>query len=69
MCNAYRMTLSVAAMRRLVGVAPDSAPNLSEFDEIYPDRDAPAIITGADATRRIALMRWGFRRRTPARGR
>ena len=60
MCNAYRMTSSVEAMRRLIGVASDSAPNLPVFDEIYPDRDALVIINGADATRRIALMRWAF---------
>ena len=60
MCNVYRMTSSVEAMRRLFGVAPDSAPNLPVFDEIYPDRDAPVILARADDTRHIALMRWGF---------
>lgn len=60
MCNANRMTSSVEAMRRLFAVSPDSTSNLPVFDEIYPDRDAPVIISGADTTRGIVLMRWGF---------
>ena len=60
MCNLYRLTSNVEAMRRLFAVDPSSAPNLPLFDEIYPDRDAPVIITAATGDRRIAMMRWGF---------
>ena len=60
MCNLYRLTSNVEAMRRLFTVDPSSAPNLPVFDEIYPDRDAPVIITAASGERRIAMMRWGF---------
>lgn len=62
MCNLYRLTSNVEAMRRLFALDPAQAPNLPVFDEIYPDRDAPVIISGAgaDAPRRVTLMRWGF---------
>ena len=43
MCNLYRLTSNVEAMRRLFAVDPSSSPNLPLFDEIYPDRDAPVI--------------------------
>ncbi|TRW14799.1 SOS response-associated peptidase [Glacieibacterium frigidum] len=60
MCNLYRITSNVEAMRRLFAVAPDNSPNLPLFNEIYPDRDAPVIRVDADGARRITTMRWGF---------
>ena len=60
MCNLYRMTSNVEAMRRLFAVAADSAPNLPLFNEIYPDRDAPVVRAAPDGSRHIATMRWGF---------
>ncbi len=41
MCNLYRMTSNVEAMRRLFRVT--DAPNLPLFGEIYPKREAPII--------------------------
>ena len=60
MCNLYRLTSNVEAMRRLFALDPAHSPNLPLFDEIYPDRDAPVIRTTASGTREIAMMRWGF---------
>lgn len=60
MCNLYRLTSNVEAMRRLFAVDPSSAPNLPVFEEIYPDRDALVIITALTGERRITMMRWGF---------
>ncbi|MBC7496982.1 MAG: SOS response-associated peptidase family protein [Sphingomonadaceae bacterium] len=60
MCNLYRLTSNIDAMRRLFTLDPSSAPNLPVFDEIYPDRDAPVIITAPAGERRITMMRWGF---------
>ena len=60
MCNLYRLTSNVEAMRRLFAVDPASSPNLPVFDEIYPDRDAPVIRSAATGTREFAVMKWGF---------
>jgi len=66
MCNLYRLTSNVEAMRRMFTLDPSSAPNLPVFNEIYPDRDAPVLITASAGERRIAMMRWVFRRRSRA---
>lgn len=60
MCNLYRITSNVEAMRRLFTVDPASSPNLPAFNEIYPDRDAPVIRTATVGAREFAVMRWGF---------
>ena len=58
MCNLYRMTSSVEAMRRLFAVT-GTAPNLPSYPEIYPDREGPIIRAGEDGVRRIEVARWG----------
>ena len=58
MCNLYRMTSNVEAMRRLFAVASD-APNLPLYPEIYPDREAPIIRADEAGVRRIEVARWG----------
>ena len=60
MCNLYRLTSNVEAMRRLFAVDSSSSPNLPRFDEIYPDRDAPVIRSTAVGSREFAVMKWGF---------
>ena len=59
-CNHYRLTSNIETMRRLFAVDSSSAPNLPVFDEIYPDRDAPVVITASTGERRITMKRWGF---------
>ena len=46
MCNLYRMTSNVEAMRRLFAVTRDM-PNLQLFPDIYPNREAPITRMGA----------------------
>ena len=57
MCNAYNVTTSVDALRRLFDV--QNSPNLPEYGDIYPGRPTPAIRLDGDA-RIVAEMRWGF---------
>lgn len=58
MCNLYNVTTNVDAMRQLFKVT-GLAPNLPEFADIYPDREAPIIRADATGERRIELARWG----------
>lgn len=57
MCNLYRITTSVEAMRRLFRVGTNA--DLSLFNEIYPKRDAPVIRADSRGERRMEVMRWG----------
>lgn len=58
MCNLYRMTSNVEAMRRLFAVDAGLPANLPAQPEIYPGYDA-AVVRGV-AVREIATMKWGF---------
>jgi hypothetical protein len=61
LCNLYRLTTNVEAIRRLFAVTGASRfANLSDFPEIYPNRDAPVIRARAEGGREVAIMRWGF---------
>ena len=59
MCNLYRMTSNVEAMRRLFAVTGD-APNLPVYPEIYPKREAPIIRADTDGVRCIEVASWGI---------
>ncbi len=58
MCNLYRVTTNVEAMRRLFKVT-GAAPNLPLFPDIYPDKEAPIIRADDAGERRIDVARWG----------
>ncbi|OIQ78873.1 hypothetical protein GALL_394120 [mine drainage metagenome] len=58
-CNLYSMTTAQEAMRRLFPGLSDHAGNLPPLPEIYPDRTAPIIRTGA-AGRELVMARWGL---------
>jgi putative SOS response-associated peptidase YedK len=61
MCNLYRLTTNVEAIRRLFAVTGASRfANLPDFPEIFPNRDAPVIRASANGERELAIMRWGF---------
>lgn len=59
MCNLYRLTSSLEAMRRLFGVHAGGLPNLPAMPEIYPGQTVP-VVRDTPAGRRPELMRWGF---------
>jgi putative SOS response-associated peptidase YedK len=60
MCNAYSLTRSQDAMRRLFGVVHDRTGNLPPLPGIFPDQLAPVIRTAKDGAREAVTMRWGF---------
>lgn len=60
MCNLYRMTSNVDAIRRLFGVDHNYAGNLPAFEALYPAQDAPVVFKAGAADRGLALMSWGY---------
>ncbi len=60
MCNLYSMTATVAEMRNVFGAFDGDRTNLPAFVEIYPDREAPVLRSGAAGRLELALMRWGI---------
>jgi putative SOS response-associated peptidase YedK len=59
MCNLYSITTSQDAIRRLFGVAVDSAGNLPSMPGVFPDYPAP-VVRNAGAEREMVIMRWGM---------
>ena len=59
MCNLYSITTSQEAIRRLFGVASDSAGNLPSMPGVFPDYPAP-VVRNTDTGRELAMMRWGM---------
>jgi putative SOS response-associated peptidase YedK len=66
MCNLYSITTSQDAIRRLFGVAVDSAGNLPSMPGVFPDYPAP-IVRNAGAEREMVMMRCGACRHRCAR--
>ncbi|WP_338467131.1 SOS response-associated peptidase family protein [Novosphingobium sp. ZN18A2] len=60
MCNLYRMTSNVDAMRQLFGPVETGGANVPPLHEIWPDRAAPVIVATEDGTRRLESMAWGW---------
>lgn len=63
MCNLYRMTTNVDAMRQLFGPLDTGGANLAPMEEIYPEAFAPVIVADSaeqGAFRRLETMRWGW---------
>lgn len=58
MCNLYRMTSNAQAIAQLFR-ADVAGRNLPALEEIYPDQDAPVVISEG-AGRSLAMMRWGW---------
>ncbi len=58
MCNLYRMTSNAQAIAQLF-TADVAGRNLPALTEIYPDQDAPVVVSDL-AGRRLAMMRWGW---------
>jgi putative SOS response-associated peptidase YedK len=58
MCNLYRLKSNAAELRAAFDVA-GAVPNLPDYPEIYPDREAPIIQSDALGVRHIAVARWG----------
>src|SRR5713101_8791215 len=59
MCNLYSITTSQDAIRRLFGVASDSAGNLPPMPGVFPDYPAP-VVRNAGGEREMVMMRWGM---------
>ena len=59
MCNLYRMTSAVEAMRRLFAPLDTGGSNLAPQAEIFPGYAAPVIVAGESA-RKLVTMRWGW---------
>ena len=59
MCNLYRMTTNVEAIRRLFGVTEGGFLNLPALDQIFPDQLAP-VVRSVPEGRVLEMMRWGF---------
>jgi putative SOS response-associated peptidase YedK len=60
MCNLYRVTSSLDAMRQLAGAVRNLAGNLEPVPGIYPDYPAPILRVAADGQREVAIARWGM---------
>lgn len=58
MCNLYRMTSNAQAIAQLFR-ADASGCNLPAFTEIYPDQQAPVVVSQG-AGRALGMMRWGW---------
>ncbi|GAB1379970.1 SOS response-associated peptidase [Pararhodobacter aggregans] len=58
MCNLYRQTTAVEAMRKLFVDLENRAGNVEPGD-IYPDRMAPIVTRGAEGAV-LRLARWGL---------
>jgi putative SOS response-associated peptidase YedK len=59
MCNLYSITTSQDAIRRLFGVASDSAGNLPPMPGVFPDYPAP-VVRNDGTEREMVMMRWGM---------
>ena len=59
MCNLYRLTSNVEAVRQLSAVTGE-LPNLPLFPEIRPKGEAPVIRAYGDGQRHLELARWGI---------
>lgn len=58
MCNLYRMTSNAQAIAQLFK-ADAAGRNLPALTEIYPDQEAPVVVTDGPA-RALTMMRWGW---------
>ncbi|GEO00244.1 DUF159 family protein [Novosphingobium sediminis] len=58
MCNLYRMTSNAQAIAQLFK-ADVAGRNLPALAEIYPDAEAPVVVSEG-AGRRLDMMRWGW---------
>lgn len=58
MCNLYRMRSNAAEIARVFG-ANNTAGNIPDLTEIYPDQNAP-IVRSAESGRVIEAFTWGF---------
>jgi putative SOS response-associated peptidase YedK len=58
MCNLYRMTSNAQAIAQLF-TADVAGRNLPVLAEIYPDQDAPVVVSDS-AGQRLEMMRWGW---------
>jgi len=68
MCNLYKMTAAVEAIRRLVGSFEGDRANLPLFNEIYPGREAP-VLRNEGGSLTLDVMTWGFPGPAAAKGR
>jgi len=68
MCNLYKMTAAVEAMRRLFGSFEGDRSNLPLFNEIYPGRQAP-VLRKENGSLTLDVMTWGFPGPAAAKGR
>jgi len=59
MCNLYRMTSSVDAIRELFSLVDTGGSNHAPLFEIFPGYEAPVIVAG-ESSRRLDRMRWGW---------
>lgn len=59
MCNLYRMRKAAAELARLFGPLSGALPNLPDYDDIYPNREAP-VIRRAEGGNLIERMTWGW---------
>jgi putative SOS response-associated peptidase YedK len=58
MCNLYKMTSNVDAMRALFGRFKGDTDNMQAYDAIYPNRAAPVLHKGSEGLA-LAIMTWG----------
>lgn len=58
MCNLYRMTSNAQAIAELFR-ADAAGRNLPALTEIYPDQDAPVVVSDGSG-RRLEMMHWGW---------
>jgi putative SOS response-associated peptidase YedK len=60
MCNLYRLTKGLAAIRDWFPARHDRTGNLPVFPGIFPDQMAPIVRNDIDGERELVLARWGM---------
>jgi putative SOS response-associated peptidase YedK len=60
MCNLYTYKLSAWEVRNLMEHRKLIGTNFPPATEVYPDYEAPVIVSLADGNRVVRDMRWGF---------
>ena len=60
MCNARTLTSNIEAIRQQFRFAVNRVGNMALLPSIWPGQDSPVIRIGADDTRELVSMNWGF---------
>jgi putative SOS response-associated peptidase YedK len=60
MCNLYAVNTTQEELARLAEALDIDLGNFSGMASVFPDYPAPVLRLGANGSRRLEMMRWGF---------